>query len=128
MFGLVDCNNFYVSCERVFQPRLEGRPVVVLSNNDGCLISRSSEAKALGLQMGDPYFQVKPLLQQHDVAVFSSYRLVAGAQQGRELARHQLVQDVGHDPPDLHVARVMDLPGRVGRVLGLEPPGAVLTD
>ncbi|QIL78322.1 Y-family DNA polymerase [Hymenobacter sp. HDW8] len=62
----------YVSCERVFQPKLEGRPVVVLSNNDGCLISRSSEAKALGLQMGDPYFQVKPLLQQHDVAVFSS--------------------------------------------------------
>ena len=72
MYALVDCNNFYVSCERVFQPRLEGRPVVVLSNNDGCLISRSAEAKALGLQMGDPYFQVKPLLEQHDVAVFSS--------------------------------------------------------
>ena len=72
MFGLLDCNNFYVSCERVFQPRLEGRPVVVLSNNDGCLISRSSEAKALGLRMGDPYFQVKEKLQQHDVAVFSS--------------------------------------------------------
>jgi DNA polymerase V len=72
MFGLVDCNNFYVACERVFQPKLEGRPVVVSSNNDGCLISRSSEAKALGLQMGDPYFQVKPLLQQHEVAVFSS--------------------------------------------------------
>jgi DNA polymerase V len=59
MFGLVDCNNFYVSCERVFQPRLEGKPVVVLSNNDGCIISRSAEAKALGLKMGDPYFQVK---------------------------------------------------------------------
>ncbi|MCB2380410.1 Y-family DNA polymerase [Hymenobacter sp. BT635] len=72
MYALVDCNNFYVSCERVFQPRLEGRPVVVLSNNDGCLISRSNEAKALGLQMGDPYFQVKPLLEQHQVAVFSS--------------------------------------------------------
>ena len=72
MYALVDCNNFYVSCERVFQPRLEGRPVVVLSNNDGCLISRSAEAKALGLLMGDPYFQVKPLLEQHDVAVFSS--------------------------------------------------------
>ncbi|UOQ75151.1 hypothetical protein MUN79_28590 (plasmid) [Hymenobacter cellulosilyticus] len=52
MYALVDCNNFYVSCERVFQPRLEGRPVVVLSNNDGCLISRSAEAKALGLLMG----------------------------------------------------------------------------
>ena len=72
MYALVDCNNFYVSCERVFQPRLEGRPVVVLSNNDGCVISRSAEAKALGLRMGDPYFQVKPLLEQHHVAVFSS--------------------------------------------------------
>ena len=72
MYALVDCNNFYVSCERVFQPRLEGRPVVVLSNNDGCVISRSAEAKALGLRMGDSYFQVKPLLAQHHVAVFSS--------------------------------------------------------
>ena len=72
MYALVDCNNFYVSCERVFQPRLEGRPVVVLSNNDGCLIARSAEAKALGLRMGDPYFQVKPVLEQHAVTVFSS--------------------------------------------------------
>jgi DNA polymerase V len=72
MFGLVDCNNFYVSCERVFQPRLEGRPVVVLSNNDGCIISRSAESKALGLKMGEPYYQVKDLLRQHEVAVFSS--------------------------------------------------------
>lgn len=72
MFGLVDCNNFYVSCERVFQPRLEGRPVVVLSNNDGCIISRSAEAKALGLKMGEPYFQVKEQLQREQVQVFSS--------------------------------------------------------
>jgi DNA polymerase V len=72
MFGLLDCNNFYVSCERVFQPRFEGRPVVVLSNNDGCIISRSAEAKALGLQMGAPYFQVKDFLRQHQVQVFSS--------------------------------------------------------
>jgi DNA polymerase V len=72
MFGLVDCNNFYVSCERVFQPRYEGRPVVVLSNNDGNLISRSADAKALGLKMGDPYFQVKDVLHQHNVATFSS--------------------------------------------------------
>lgn len=72
MFGLVDCNNFYVSCERVFQPRLEGRPVVVLSNNDGCIISRSAEAKALGLQMGAPYFQVKEQLRREQVQVFSS--------------------------------------------------------
>jgi DNA polymerase V len=72
MFGLLDCNNFYVSCERVFQPRFEGKPVVVLSNNDGCIISRSAEAKALGLQMGAPYFQVKDFLRQHQVQVFSS--------------------------------------------------------
>jgi DNA polymerase V len=72
MFGLLDCNNFYVSCERVFQPRFEGRPVVVLSNNDGCIISRSAEAKALGLAMGAPYFQVRELLRQHQVQVFSS--------------------------------------------------------
>jgi DNA polymerase V len=72
MFGLLDCNNFYVSCERVFQPRFEKRPVVVLSNNDGCIISRSAEAKALGIQMGAPYFQVKDLLRQHQVQVFSS--------------------------------------------------------
>jgi DNA polymerase V len=72
MFALLDCNNFYVSCERVFQPRLDGRPVVVLSNNDGNIISRSAEAKALGLQMGDPYFQVKDLLHQHKVQIFSS--------------------------------------------------------
>ena len=72
MYALVDCNNFYVSCERVFAPRLEGRPVVVLSNNDGCLISRSDEAKALGLKMGAPWHLVRPLLEQHQVRVFSS--------------------------------------------------------
>ncbi len=72
MYALVDCNNFYVSCERVFDPRLEGRPVVVLSNNDGCLISRSDEAKALGLKMGEPWHLVRPLLEQQQVRVFSS--------------------------------------------------------
>ena len=72
MYALVDCNNFYVSCERVFAPRLEGRPVVVLSNNDGCLISRSDEAKALGFAMGEPYHLARPRLAEHDVRVFSS--------------------------------------------------------
>ena len=72
MYSLLDCNNFYVSCERVFQPRFEKQPVVVLSNNDGNLISRSAEARALGLKMGDPYFQVKHILQAHNVKVFSS--------------------------------------------------------
>ncbi|SFQ53369.1 Y-family DNA polymerase [Hymenobacter arizonensis] len=72
MYALVDCNNFYVSCERVFSPHLEGKPVVVLSNNDGCLIARSQEAKDLGLKMGEPYHLVRPLLEQHQVHVFSS--------------------------------------------------------
>ncbi len=64
MFALVDCNNFFVSCERVFNPSLQGKPVVVLSNNDGCVIARSNEAKQLGIAMGAPLFQVKNLLEQ----------------------------------------------------------------
>ncbi len=78
MFALVDGNNFYVSCERLFRPELNGKPVVVLSNNDGCIISRSNEAKALGIKMGVPYFKVKELIEQEKVAVFSSnYTLYA---------------------------------------------------
>lgn len=72
MYALVDCNNFYVSCERVFQPQLNGKPIVVLSNNDGCVISRSNEAKALGIPMGAPEFQVRDLIKQHNIRVFSS--------------------------------------------------------
>lgn len=72
MFGLVDCNNFFASCERVFNPSLRNRPVVILSNNDGCIIARSNEAKALGIKMGMPYYQAKALLEQNNVAVFSS--------------------------------------------------------
>jgi DNA polymerase V len=70
--ALVDANNFYVSCERVFQPRLLGRPVVVLSNNDGCVIARSDEAKALGIKMGAPLFKARHLVETYDVAVYSS--------------------------------------------------------
>ncbi len=72
MFGLVDCNNFYASCERVFQPKLEGQPIVVLSNNDGCVVARSNEAKALGIAMGVPLFQIRDLIRQHKVKYFSS--------------------------------------------------------
>ena len=61
MYALVDCNNFYASCERVFQPKLNGKPVAILSNNDGCVISRSNEAKAVGIPMGAPAFQFKVL-------------------------------------------------------------------
>jgi len=72
MKAIVDCNNFYCSCERLFQPHLDNAPVVVLSNNDGCIISRSDEAKQFGVAMAGPYFQAKPLIQQHNIATFSS--------------------------------------------------------
>jgi DNA polymerase V len=72
MKAIVDCNNFYCSCERLFKPHLDAKPVVVLSNNDGCIVSRSDEAKLLGVQMAGPYFMAKPLIEKHDIAVFSS--------------------------------------------------------
>ncbi len=70
--GLVDCNSFYVSCERLFNPKIRRKPVVVLSNNDGCIISRSNEAKALGIKMGEPYFKAKDIIVKNKVEVFSS--------------------------------------------------------
>ncbi|RPD43735.1 Y-family DNA polymerase [Hymenobacter sediminis] len=87
MFGLVDGNNFYVSCERVFQPRLEGRPVVVLSNNDGNVVSRSAEAKQLGIAMGAPFFQVRALLRQHQGQALSSNYALYGDMSRRVMAR-----------------------------------------
>lgn len=72
LWCLVDCNNFYASCEQIFRPDLLGRPVVVLSNNDGCIIARSKEAKALGIPMGEAWFKVKQLLDRHNAAVFSA--------------------------------------------------------
>jgi DNA polymerase V len=72
MFGLIDCNNFYASCERLFRPDLAKKPLVVLSNNDGCIIARSNEAKALGIGMGTPYFKQESLIRRHNVAAFSS--------------------------------------------------------
>ncbi|MFR9562673.1 MAG: Y-family DNA polymerase [Rikenellaceae bacterium] len=72
MIGLCDCNNFFVSCERLFNPALEGRPVVVMSSNDGCVIARSNEAKALGIKMAQPLFQVRELIEQNNVATISS--------------------------------------------------------
>ena len=71
-FALVDCNNFYVSCERVFDAKLAGRPVIVLSNNDGCVVARSQEAKALGVRMGVPLYQIKHLVEANDIKVYSS--------------------------------------------------------
>ena len=72
MKAIIDCNSFYAACERVFKPSLDGKPVVVLSNNDGCIVSRTDEAKALGIKMAGPYYEAKEILKQHDVAVFSS--------------------------------------------------------
>ncbi len=72
MIGLVDCNNFYVSCERVFDPSLNGKPIIVLSNNDGCAISRSNEAKAIGIKMGVPVFMIGDLIKKNNIKVFSS--------------------------------------------------------
>ena len=74
MIALVDINNCYVSCQRIFEPRLEGKPVVALSGGDGCVIARSNEAKALGIAMGTPWYQLRDLARQHGVIAFSEAR------------------------------------------------------
>lgn len=81
--ALIDCNNFYVSCERLFQPKLNGRPVIVLSNNDGCVVSRSNEVKALGIPMGIPLFQIQKEIKEHDIAVYSSNYTLYGDMSAR---------------------------------------------
>ena len=78
MFALADCNNFFASCERVFRPDLQGKPVIVLSNNDGCAVARSNEAKALGIKMGSPFFKIKHIVEKHNVAVFSGNMALYG--------------------------------------------------
>ena len=78
MFALADCNNFFASCERVFRPDLQGKPVIVLSNNDGCAVARSNEAKALGIKMGDPLFKIRDIVNKHKVAVFSGNMALYG--------------------------------------------------
>ena len=78
LFGLADCNNFFVSCERVFRPDLNGKPVLVLSSNDGCVISRSNEAKALGIKMGVPLFQIRREVEKYGIALFSSNYVLYG--------------------------------------------------
>ena len=78
MFALADCNNFFASCERVFRPDLRGKPVIVLSNNDGCAVARSNEAKALGIKMGDPFFKIRHIVERHNVEVFSGNMALYG--------------------------------------------------
>lgn len=83
MIALADCNNFYASCERLFRPKLNGQPIIVLSNNDGCVIARSNEAKAAGIPMGAPFYQIRELIQEQKVAVFSSHYTLYGDMSAR---------------------------------------------
>ena len=83
MYDIVDCDNCYVSCERVFRPDLEGVPVVVLSNNDGCVVARSNEAKKMGIKAGTPYFQLEQQFPGQKIAVFSSNYELYGEMTGR---------------------------------------------
>lgn len=96
-FALVDCNNFYVSCERLFRPDLHGKAVAVLSNNDGCIIARSEEVKALGIQMATPVHQVMPLIKQHRVTLFSSNYSLYG-----DLS-HRVMSTLGTFTPHLEI-------------------------
>lgn len=85
VFALIDCNSFYASCERVFRPDLANVPIVVLSNNDGCVIARSYDAKPF-VRMGEPYFQIKQKLRQHGIVPFSSNYALYGDISGRVMA------------------------------------------
>ena len=97
MFALIDCNNFYASCERVFNPSLNGKPIVVLSNNDGCVIARSNEAKALGIRMGAPAFEIKAEIEKHQVHVFSSNYALYGDMSQR------VMQTLSEFSPDIEI-------------------------
>ncbi len=86
IFALIDCNNFYASCERVFQPKLNKKPLIVLSNNDGCVIARSQEAKKLGISMGVPVFKIKNIIQKHSINTFSSNYALYGDMSSRVMS------------------------------------------
>ena len=95
--ALIDCNNFYASCERAFNPKLEGTPIVVLSNNDGCVIARSNEAKALGVLMGEPYFKMRELAKANGIAIYSSNYALYGDMSNR------VMRIIGHYSPEQEV-------------------------
>jgi DNA polymerase V len=112
VFALIDGNNFYVSCERVFDPKLEGRPVIVLSNNDGCAVARSNEAKALGIKMGEPVFKLRDLIERERVTVLSSNYTLYG-----DMAR-RVVETLERFSPEVEVYSIDE------SFLSLEPtPG-----
>ena len=111
LYALVDVNNFYVSCERVFNPKLEGKPVVVLSNNDGCAVARSNEVKALGVRMGTPWFQLKQLAIEHGIAAYSSNYALYGDMSNRVTSILRTYS------PDIEVYSIDESFLRVERVL-----------
>ncbi|MEH0156689.1 Y-family DNA polymerase [Limibacter armeniacum] len=109
MFALIDCNSFYASCEKVFRPDLTHSPVIVLSNNDGCVIARSQEAKALGIPMGIPFFKIKHLIKRHNVAVFSANFRLYGSLSAR------VMETLAHFSPHMEIYSIdeafLDLSG-----------------
>jgi DNA polymerase V len=116
VFGLIDCNNFYVSCERIFDPKLLGRPVIVLSNNDGCVVSRSQKSKKLGIKVGVPLFQIKHLVDAHDVQVYSSNYVLYGDMSQRVMAALREftneVEEYSIDEAFMNFSRCMSIAGR----------------
>ena len=118
-YGLVDCNNFFVSCERVFRPELLDRPVVVLSNNDGCAVALSNEAKALGIKRGDPYFKFRSLAEHNGVFVFSGNHRLYGDMSSRVMATlRSLTTDIevySVDEAFLHIDPAVGDLGEYGR-------------
>ena len=124
IFALVDCNNFYVSCERVFNPKLSGRPVIVLSNNDGCAVARSEEAKAIGIQMGAPAFKIRHLINAHQVSVFSSNYALYGDMSQR------VMQTVSRFTNQIEIYSIdeafLDLSGLQSRRHSGQPPGTLI--
>jgi DNA polymerase V len=126
MIAIVDCNNFYASCERLFCPCLEGKPVVVLSNNDGCVIARSDEAKALGIEMGAPAFMMEKMLAENKVAVFSSNYTLYGSLSDRVMKTMQsFVQNVEIYSIDEAFLDMTTMVHKDFTVLGLEVKQAV---
>ncbi|SFH16523.1 Y-family DNA polymerase [Pontibacter chinhatensis] len=121
LFALCDCNNFYASCERVFDPSLEGKPVVVLSNNDGCVIARSSEAKALGIPMGEPYFKIRNLAEHGLVHVFSSNYVLYGDMSNR------VMQTLSLFTPNVEVYSIDECFLDLGALYGVDLPSYAKT-
>ncbi|MBL7685496.1 MAG: Y-family DNA polymerase [Deltaproteobacteria bacterium] len=131
MFALVDCNNFYASCERVFNPSLEKKPLLVLSSNDGCIIARSNEAKALGIPMGEPVFKWRELIRKHQVQLFSSNFALYGDMSQRvmqclsQLSSHFEIYSIDEaflsfeDSLETHLAQAQQIQSRVKQWTGI---------